>query len=309
MSSAADVRVGLLLPTRERAVMEDWSAAPLLDLARRAERLGFDSVWAGDSLTARPRFDPLTLLAAVAASTESVTVGTAALTATLRHPLLAAQTLATLDQVAEGRLVVGLGAGFPYPASEAEFAAVGVPFEGRLKRLADTVEHWRRLWRGEAVDGFPRPTRPGGPPLWFAGAGPRGLALTGSVLDGWLPYLAQPDDYADARDTIQQAATKAGRDAAAVTSALYATVLVDEDADRAEHALEAYTQAYYGLPLAELGELQAFIWGSAADCARRLEAYVTAGASHLVLRIGSLTPEKHVDTVAAELVPRIRRKY
>jgi alkanesulfonate monooxygenase SsuD/methylene tetrahydromethanopterin reductase-like flavin-dependent oxidoreductase (luciferase family) len=64
-----------------------------------------------------------------------------------------------------------------------------VPYAGRLGRLADTVRRWRQLWRGDEIDGFPQPTAPDGPPVWFAGAGPRGLTLTSQLFDGWLPYL------------------------------------------------------------------------------------------------------------------------
>ncbi|WP_037842946.1 LLM class flavin-dependent oxidoreductase, partial [Streptomyces sp. NRRL WC-3549] len=78
------LRVGILLPTREQAINGTYAAAPLLDFARQAEGLGFDSLWAGDSLTARPRLDPLVVLSAAAAATERITVGTAALTPALR---------------------------------------------------------------------------------------------------------------------------------------------------------------------------------------------------------------------------------
>src|SRR5438309_7491925 len=88
------------------------STAPVLEFAERAEMLGFDSVWAGDAPFARPRFDPLTLLAAVAARTERLIVGTAIVLPVLRHPLLFAHTVATVDRIAEGRFVLGVGAGW-----------------------------------------------------------------------------------------------------------------------------------------------------------------------------------------------------
>src|SRR5688572_23693573 len=106
------VRFGVLLPTREAALQGDGDAKRLFEIARVAEEAGLDSVWAGDSLTARPRPEPLTLLAGIAAACHTVTIGTAALTAALRNPILAAHSVATLDQVAEGRLVLALGSGF-----------------------------------------------------------------------------------------------------------------------------------------------------------------------------------------------------
>lgn len=268
---------GLLLPTREAALAGDWSVGPLVALAQRAEALGFSSVWAGDSLTARPRLEPLTLLSAVAASTSSVTVGTAALTAALRHPLLGASAIATLDRVAEGRLVLALGAGFPYADSEAEFDAVGVPFAGRVGLLGRVIDQWRAAWRGEVADGFPMPVRPAGPPLWFAGGGPSAPRVVGSGrFDGWLPYLPTPEAYGSALAAVRAAAPSAA-------AGLYLTVLVTDD-DPAE-ALDRYTTAYYGAPY----ELMA----------AGVRAYVDAGAEHVVVRIGALDgAEAHLEAVA-----------
>lgn len=83
-------RIGYLLPTREQIMEGRHEARPLLDLAARAEGLGFDSIWIGDSLIARPRHDPLTLLAAVAARVPRVQIGTAVLLPALRNPVLLA---------------------------------------------------------------------------------------------------------------------------------------------------------------------------------------------------------------------------
>src|SRR6266571_6456962 len=85
--NAMSIRIGYLLPTRERIMAGQPQAAPLLELAERAERLGFDSVWAGDSLLARPRHEPLTLLAAVASRVRRVDIGTAVLLPALRNPV------------------------------------------------------------------------------------------------------------------------------------------------------------------------------------------------------------------------------
>src|SRR5205823_6869894 len=125
-----DVGMGVVLPTREAAMAGGPEVEPLLAFAERAEELGFDSVWAGDAPFARPRFEPLTLLAAAAARTRRVTVGTAILLPALRHPLLLAHAAATVDRIAEGRLVLGVGAGWV----QQEFDALGVPFDQRVGR-------------------------------------------------------------------------------------------------------------------------------------------------------------------------------
>ncbi len=122
-------KIGYLLPTRE-AVMEGRpAAAPLLTLAEKAEDLGYDSIWVGDSITAKPRHEPITLLAAAAGRTRRVALGTAVLLPALRNPVVLAHQIATLDQVSEGRVILGVGIAADIPAIHDEFRAVGAPFE------------------------------------------------------------------------------------------------------------------------------------------------------------------------------------
>ena len=97
-------KIGYLLPTREQIMEGRPDAASLLELAARAEALGYNSVWVGNSVLARPRHDPLTLLAGVAGRVPRVALGTAVLLPALRNPVLLAHQVATLDQVSEGRL-------------------------------------------------------------------------------------------------------------------------------------------------------------------------------------------------------------
>ena len=111
----AELKIGYLLPTRDQSVKGEHEPGRLIAQARRAERLGLDSVWAGDSPVTRPRADPLMLVAAAALATERVAIGTAVLLPALRHPILLAHQLATLDRLSEGRLIAGMGGGFPNP--------------------------------------------------------------------------------------------------------------------------------------------------------------------------------------------------
>ena len=141
-------RIGYLLPTREQIMAGRPQAAPLLQLAERADRLGFDSLWAGDSLLARPRHEPLTLLAAVASRVRRLEIGTAVLLPALRNPVLLAHQVATLDQVAEGRLILGVGIAADVANIRAEFTAAGVPFDRRVGRLLEGLRLARALWTG-----------------------------------------------------------------------------------------------------------------------------------------------------------------
>src|SRR5579875_298241 len=244
------LRIGYLLPTRERIMEGHPETATLLRLAERAEGLGYDSVWVGDSVLARPRHDPLTLLAAVAARTGKVALGTAVLLPALRNPVLLAHQAATIDQISAGRLILGVGIASDLPNIRAEFAACGVPFERRVGRMLEGLRLMRALWTGKPVDWqgrwtvtggdlAPIPARPGGPPIWAAGSTPAALERIGRHFDGCMErYYGQPAVVMRARQ-----ASFAGPAAAAVAwlrefAAAGASHLVLRFAGDAERHLE-----------------------------------------------------------------------
>jgi alkanesulfonate monooxygenase SsuD/methylene tetrahydromethanopterin reductase-like flavin-dependent oxidoreductase (luciferase family) len=292
------LRVGIMLPSRETAMTGEHDVRGLVEFAKAAEEAGFDSVWVGDSLLARTRAEPLSVLSAVAAVTDRVVLGTAALIAPLRHPLLAAAQAATVDQLSGGRLILGLGSGAPLPESQREFDAVGMPFAGRGARLDKTVTLWRETWagQGEFADALPA-AGPAGPPVWLAGGDTtKVIERVSATYDGWLPYLPDVNAYARAWDRIRAQAVRE------VTPALYATVNLN--GARADDELDQYLRAYYGQPLDVMRNVQAIRGGSVDECLDWLARYVDAGAQHLILRIGSLTARP--ESVAERLLPALK---
>lgn len=318
-----DPTFGVLLPSREQVILGKLSMSELVDLARRAEELGFDSVWVGDSLVARPRLDPLIVLAAAGTATSRVTLGTAALTPALRHPVIGASMISSLDHACGGRLTLGLGSGFPIPETEDEFGLVGAGFAGRAGRLDDITDLWRtawhsgsdgapadfagRYWQATGLNRLPLPHRPGGPPLWLASSDtPKVLRRVARRYDGWLPFLPTADSYAAAWQSIVGLCVEAGRPADAVAPGLYATLTVNDDPEAARTELEDYVQRYYGRSLEAMMQIQAYGWGSAAACVQWLHGYLRAGARHVVIRIGSLDAVSQLERVGAELLPALR---
>jgi alkanesulfonate monooxygenase SsuD/methylene tetrahydromethanopterin reductase-like flavin-dependent oxidoreductase (luciferase family) len=302
-------KVGYLLPTRERVMEGRHETASLLALAERAEGLGFDSLWVGDSLLARPRHDALTLLAAVAARTRKPELGTAVLLPALRNPVLLAHQVATLDRIAEGRVILGIGIASDWPNIRAEFEAASVPFEKRIGRLIEGMALCRALWTGKPVtwDGRwkmkdavlgPTPHRPGGPPLWIAGAVAAARARAGRHFDGWFPNSPAIAEFAPQWAEVQAGARAAGRDPARLTAAMYLTLAIDDDAGRADAKLDAYLEHYYNMPASETRKRQMSYAGSAAGAAAWMKAYVDAGASHLVLRFAG-DHERHLEAAAS----------
>ena len=269
--------------------------APLLDLAARAENLGFDSVWVGDSLLARPRHDPLTLLAAVAARTKRVMLGTAVFLPALRNPVVLAHQLATLDQISEGRLVLGAGIASDVPNIREEFAAAGVPFEGRVGRMMEGLRLARALWTGKPVEWQgrwpvqggvlgPTPYRAGGPPIWMAGSVSPALERAARHFDGWFANEADLARWRGQWAEVQQILRDAGRDVSRFVAAVYVTLAIDQDASRAGERIDVFLENYYGQPAPVMRKRQACYGGPAAGAAEFLRGFADAGATHIIVR-------------------------
>ena len=285
--SKQSTATGLLLPSREALLWGNSDLAFVIEAARRAEQAGYDSVWAGDSLLARPRGEPLTLLAGVAGATSHVTLGTAVLLPLLRHPLSLAHAVATLDRISAGRLIVGVGPGAELPGTHAELAALGVPSDRRVSAVLSAVERCRRLWRNEepGLELQPRAFQQDGPPIWLGGSGPRMLRLAGETFDGWLPFSPTPADYASGLRAVREAAERAGRDPDSVATGAYLTVAVADDPREAAGHLDAYMRTYYGVPAEVMTRAQACHAGNLESAAEWFAAYRAAGARHLVVRL------------------------
>lgn len=301
-------QLGYLLPTRERVMENHPETGPLLALAERAEALGFDSIWVGDSVTARPRHDPLTLLAAVAARTRRAALGTAVLLPALRNPVLLAHQVATVDRIAEGRLILGIGIAADMPAIRREFEAMGVPFDKRVGRMNEAMRLCKALWSGQPVDWSglwavkqgtvgPTPHRPGGPPIWFGGGLPAGRARTGRLYDGWFPNLPTPEEYPAQLAEVREAARAAGRDPQAITGAMYLTLAIDDDVKRADDKINDYLANYYGVPAAGMRARQRCYAGPASGAVAWLKSYADAGATHLMLRFAG-DHERHLEVAS-----------
>lgn len=299
-------RFGVFLPTGQAQWGEGTDPRRLLDFAVQAERLGFDSLWVNDSLL-NPRIEALTMLAAVAPLTERVTLGTAALLPVLRRPIQAAQTIASVDVLSGGRLVLAVGAGFPGRFGQPLHTLSEVPWAGRFTRLDETVALWRQLWSAQQAASFhgrafsfdeippcTAPARPGGPPIWLGGATPTALSRTGRLYDGWLPYPPDAAEYARGLTSARQAAAEAGRDANALTPAVMVTLAITDDAASGRVLLDQYARANYGVPLETLETIQSVTAGPREEVRAWLGRYLAAGARHIVCRIAALTLDDHI---------------
>jgi probable F420-dependent oxidoreductase len=289
----------------------------ILHLAERAEALGFDSVWVGDSVLARPRFEALTTLAAIAARTRRVGLGTAVLLPMLRHPVLLANEVANLDLIANGRVILGVGIGGNNPTVAQEFAACGVSISRRVGLFEETITLMRRLWTESEVTfqgryfqlqsvrlGL-RPVRKSGVPLWLAGSGDSALKRVLRLGDGWLPISSSPEAFTADWERLQVLGQETGRNAHDLHRCLYTTLNVNVDVVQAERELRAFIESYYGIPYEVQATRNGLCAGSAEHCIAWLKAFVGAGAQTIVVRFGSPDQAGQLERFAREVMPYV----
>src|SRR5258708_3883166 len=184
-ATATTTRFGIALPGGSSGSL---TASSLADAARQIEAAGFTSAWAFDSISRGFLLaDPLTALAVAGTVTRTIELGTGVLQVPLRHPVELAQRVLTTHLVSGGRLRLGVGAG----STAADFAALGLDFESRFRRLDESLVIMRRLWAGESVKGASlAPVWPavlGGPPLLIGSwAGSKWIERAAREFVGWI---------------------------------------------------------------------------------------------------------------------------
>jgi alkanesulfonate monooxygenase SsuD/methylene tetrahydromethanopterin reductase-like flavin-dependent oxidoreductase (luciferase family) len=269
-------------------------------MARAAEDVGFDSIWVGDHLLyrgdRRPErgpWDAWTLLAGLAGVTERVTIGPLVACTAFRPPGVLARTAATVDELANGRLVLALGAGW----NETEFRAFGIPFDHRFARFTEAFEIIRRLLDGErvtfsgryetATDAVLLPVPERRPPLMIGATSTSILNATLPHVDAWNIWYAWygniPERFAQANRRVDEVAERVGRDPKAISRS--ACVLVVLDRASRERPLDPAVR-----PLG----------GSAEHIAAELRAFAEAGADEIILVLSPVT-ERSIRMLAEPL--------
>ena len=317
------LQIGLLLPTRGAMLSKDVAAGAegVLRLAERAEAAGCDSVWVGDSLTAKPRLDPLITLSSIAACTRRVQLGTAVLLGALYPPVLLARAAASLHLLSGGRLVLAMGVGGAFnEAQRREWVAAGVPAQERAGRLEDLVQVLPRLWAGERVTFqgrylqlddvalLPGPLGSPGVPLWLACHQHTGsdaqFQRAGRWANGVISITDSPEEFREVWQRVSDAAAAQGRDPQALDRAFYLTVNLNSNEEQARLEADAFIRSYYGTNW--WGDR----WGPFGHpdaVAERVLSYAAAGARHLIIRFAAFDQEAQMTRFEESLLPALRR--
>ncbi len=317
------MRLGVLLPHRgviiqsaRRPPVEDcWTIARLCDDADM-------DVWVGDSVVAKPRLEPLTTLAYVAAITQRARLGTAVLLPALRQPTVLAHQLANIDQISRGRLVLGLGVGWGLPAIAREWEACGQVHKRRALDLEEHIKVWRMLWSGKPVthegNGYkltehtigPLPWNEEGPPLLVT-AGNRGefipaqIERVGKFGDGVVTTYVTENDIRQLRAVCAEAMAKHGRPRADFPLCVYTTIRLEDDAAKAESLTHEFLEKYYGGGMNFRGMMGLGPASAVIDVLKRYEA---AGVTDLCIRLVGEDQVAQLQQLIADVLPALRNK-
>jgi alkanesulfonate monooxygenase SsuD/methylene tetrahydromethanopterin reductase-like flavin-dependent oxidoreductase (luciferase family) len=287
---ARPLRIGVQLPEVERRV--PWPE--LISMTRTAEAVGFDSVWLGDHLlyelaggVHRGPWEVYTSVAALAAVTERVQLGTLVSSLGFHDPAMIAKMSATIDGISGGRFTLGVGSGW----NRREYDAFGLPFDRRVDRFEEAFGLIRRLLAGETVTHSgefhtidrclidPPPVRPGGPLLMVGSNSPRMLRITLPHVHEfnvwWSIFGNTPEGFATVVADVRERTAALGR-----------------DPDEVEATACVYLQLPGGVGRV-MGEFAGHeiqpVAGSAVEIADVLVRFAAAGAAHVQLVVDPIT--------------------
>jgi len=327
---------GLILANRA-VVLGAVKASDLVDLTVQAERSSFvDTVWAGDSLLAKPRLESVTLLSALAGVTTKLRLGVGCMaTFVHRHPVMLAHQWASLDVLSSGRTLLAVCLGGPSEANAAQAAehdVMSIASAERVGRLEEGIEVLRKLFAGTNVSHHgrfytfadvtlePRPLQQPCP-IWIA-SNPTGLTWKGGAsasdavversfrriarhADGWMTNKLSPDEFRQQWSRIGAMAREEGRDPATLGSALYHNLNIGEDRQKGLEESKAFLDTYYTAKFSPRFVEQWTVAGGPKQCIEELRAYFGAGVGHMALRLASWDQQGQFKRFLTEVAPAL----
>ena len=279
-----DIKIGVTVPN-------NWGVADVKDVVEfgpLAEQLGFESVWVmdhlfnngyiGERLDDKPYYHPLATLSHISATTERILLGTSVLVLPYHNPVELAKYTATLDQMSEGRVVLGVGVG----AMTEEFEALGIPMSQRGSLTNESINIMKELWTNSSssyssrrwsfseIKFAPKPFQTPHIPLWIGGSSPGALKRVVNVGDGWHPSGVTPEEFSMGRLEIIELSKRTGRNAESLTMSARVEVEVGSGPSSARAANRARLSG-----------------DNPEEMITGIEAYRSAGVEHIVLALNS----------------------
>jgi alkanesulfonate monooxygenase SsuD/methylene tetrahydromethanopterin reductase-like flavin-dependent oxidoreductase (luciferase family) len=338
MPDAKPLEFGVNLNNREPLIAPDYDLQALLDLSERVEELGFDSVWVGDSLFSKPRYEAMTLLAAISQRTSRVRLGTACLVTSTRNPLYTALEWATLDQISGGRMILGPCMGNPEEGVKREFAALKLPFSDRATVFEEGLEVISEVFRTGATsfkgkyydfdevafhsgtEMAPLKPQQSPPPIWVVSnprlVGDKPTDKMRAIMeracdriirlgDGWMTCCraTHPEELTEQIGYLNEAAARHGRNFDDYTVAYQVTMNIGDSQQEARQAFGDYISKYYpelsrAMDLSNWGPV-----GTPDDIVAWLREFHSRGVTHFICRFGAIDQFGQVQRFAEEVLP------
>ena len=288
-----------------------FDAGVIRQFIPRAEALGYEGLWVQEQIVGdSPILEPVTLLTYAAALTTKARLGTSVLITVIRNPVQLAKSLASLDQLSHGRLIVGVGVGGPH-VPEAVF---GVSSEHRGRRFVEGLQVMKALWtqsratmngefwQFENVAMEPKPMHKPHPPLWFGAREVVALRRAARLGDGWMGAGSSSSaDFVAQAELLRRFLDDAKRDANEFPISKRVYIAVDDDRARAERRLrDWFGMRYKNADMAA----RVSVWGSRAECVDKLGEIVRAGARHLLLN-PVFDEMEHLELLASDVIPKL----
>jgi alkanesulfonate monooxygenase len=293
-------------------------AKALIDYGMRMEELGFDSLWVWDHilLGVEPHFpilDSLTLLTAIGARTRKIKLGTGILVLPLRNPVVLAKQLSSMDQLTDGRLLMGMASGW----YKREFDAVGVPFDKRGKIMDENLEILTKLWGEEMVKGqwthhsipagvmYPKPVQKPRPPILIGGYVDRVLRRAALGGDGWLTYFYRPESFAKSWAKIRDFAREGGKDPDTLLNAAQLPIMVGKSRAAVEADMMDWLGKEWDYASWSDSTKDSAILGSVDECVAQLKEHIAVGVQKLIF-----VPYKYqmaqIEIIVRDIIPRLK---
>jgi probable F420-dependent oxidoreductase len=272
-------------------------------------------VWDHMLLGVEPNFpiiDSLTVLTGIAARTKRIKMGTGILVLPLRNAVALAKQLSSMDQLSEGRLIMGMASGW----YKREFDALGVPFEKRGKIMDENLEILRRLWTEEKVSGeymrhnlskavmYPKPAQSRLPILIGGYVDPvlKRAALRG---DGWLTYFYRAADFKKSWDKIVAFAKEGGKDPSTLLNASQLPIMIGKSRQAVEADMLDWLNKEWDFPANSDCSRESAIMGSVDECVAQLKEHIAVGVQKIIFVPYKYQPEQ-VEIIAREIIPRLK---
>jgi len=317
------VKIGVLLPTRGELFYHSPKEAVsnVLYMARTCENSGIDSVWVGDSLTAKPRLDPLTMLTAIAMVTKNVRLGTSVLLPVLRNPIQLSQAINTLNAVCNDRLTLGMGIGGAFNIKQKEeWRMAGVDYRDRAKRFEEILEILNQVnelpsvnFQGEIfnikdVEIKQRWVSDEKIPLIIAAHKRHGInrqfARAVKYGNGLISISDTPSEFYQGALLVDNLLKTDQNSERTFEKIMYMTVNINDSVENAKSDAEEFLYQYYGY------DIWGDRWGpfgTTTQIINKMEEYVQSGATTIIIRFAAKNQKTQLRSFIENILPNFKK--